>query len=159
MGKEKTTPHARVSVFPDAAMYFKIQPLGYRPIHHLCVCFFRIINIYFTKLSKIWWFAIGEQTNFLPKSKAKAKNRPARHQQVTIFCENPVKSLFIIRWWLNLFSTSQPSQAQNSSFWCIFEICSCGWLFLRGVWDSLCIKRNVWDNHRSSKIVLTTNSK
>ena len=40
-----------------------------------------IINNYWTRLSKISWFACGEQTN----------NWSARHRQITIFCDNRVQ--------------------------------------------------------------------
>ena len=38
-----------------------------------------IINNYWTRLSKISRFVSGEQINYLPKTKAEANNRSARH--------------------------------------------------------------------------------
>ena len=56
----------------------------------------RLINNYWTRLSKISWFVYGEQINYLPKSKAEANNWrwSARQWQITIFCDNQVQSLF-----------------------------------------------------------------
>ena len=51
----------------------------------------RIINNYWTRLSKISWFVYGEQINYLPKPKAEANNWSARHWQITIFCCNRVQ--------------------------------------------------------------------
>ena len=51
-----------------------------------------IINNYWTRLSKISWFVCGEQINYLPKTKAEANNWSARHWQITIFCDNRVRS-------------------------------------------------------------------
>ena len=54
---------------------------------------------YWTRLSKILWFVIGEQINYLPKPKAEtnsasANDWSARHWQITIFCDNRVQWLF-----------------------------------------------------------------
>ena len=63
------------------------------------------INNYWTRLSKISWFFIGEQINYLPKPNvfyrglksvfrpdktraAEANNWSARHWKITIFCDN-----------------------------------------------------------------------
>ena len=55
----------------------------------------KIINNYWTRLSKISWFVRGKQINYLPKPEAEANNWSARLGQITTFCDNRVQ--FIIR--------------------------------------------------------------
>ena len=55
---------------------------------------------------KISWFVSGEQINYLPKPKAEANNWPARHWQITIFCDNRVLIIFNYSFILTSANTS-----------------------------------------------------
>ena len=57
----------------------------------------RILNNYWTRLSKISWFVSGEQINYLPMPKASGNNWSARHWQITIFWEIEFNNCFIIQ--------------------------------------------------------------
>ena len=50
------------------------------------ISFYKIVNNYWARLSKISWFVSGEQISYLPKPKA--NNLSARHWQITILCNN-----------------------------------------------------------------------